>query len=80
MKVTTECEIPKELLHAISRLVVDDGIAYMRVRFKDGLYEMEVLGLADVHCSTCQCNRVHCEMPNHPVEPNVKRTKSWHHG
>ena len=32
------------------------------------------------HCSTCQCNRVHGEMPSHPVEPNVKRTKSWHHG
>lgn len=33
-----------------------------------------------VHCSTCQCARTHAEMPSHPLNPETKRTRSWHHG
>lgn len=80
MKTTTEVELPEAVLSAITSAVVTDGIAYLRVRFADGLYHLEVLGRLDMHCPTCQCLRAHAEMPTHPVERNVKRSKSWHHG
>ena len=62
-----------------------DGPAYLR--FENSLMRgvfVEVVKESDLkkepHCSTCQCNRVHAEMPTHPLDPKVKRSRSWHHG
>jgi hypothetical protein len=41
---------------------------------------IEVVPIVAPHCKTCQCVRVDAEMPSHPGHPEVKRTKSWHHG
>lgn len=41
---------------------------------------IEVVPFNEQHCATCQCPSIHSEMPTHPVEKNVKRSKSWHHG
>jgi hypothetical protein len=32
------------------------------------------------HCATCRCWTLHPEMPSHPAHPEIKRTRSWHHG
>ena len=80
MKGLTECEIPEQLLSALTMRTVEDGVGYLRVRIVDGLYQIEVLGRTDGHCTTCQCKNIADDRPAHPAHPEIKREKPWHHG
>jgi hypothetical protein len=39
----------------------------------------DLLSGKEPHCSTCQCSRIHAEMPLGP-DGKTRRTRSWHHG
>jgi hypothetical protein len=77
-------KIPDDLFQAfdwtpVRELLNEHGTARMRLTLTSDGLRIEALNFDKPHCSTCQCNRLHAEMPLGP-DGKTRRTRSWHHG
>jgi hypothetical protein len=51
-----------------------DGKAFVRLTWTTDGPRVEVIGPGQMHCATCQCNKIHSIAP----VPENPRSRSWH--
>ena len=52
----------------------ENGRAFVRMTWTTDGPRIEVIGHDQMHCATCQCNKVHSAIP----VPGNPRSRSWH--